>query len=213
MSNLSAKAVWNKYYVTNDQVLALINMWKEAPIYKKEKIQGIILERLSYLVYARIKGYRGRSFYGDLIQEGNIGLLKAMQEFNQERGLNFFKVAVWHIRSQIRQYLRGQKRYERQVRKQEKVLSSSFQETSAPSPHEYYEEKEGKEVLESVLNKLPHFEGNVLRMRYGICGSEKHTLQQIGDIFSVSRQYVQQIESKVMSKLKNNRQIKELYMA
>ena len=66
-------------------------------------------------------------------------------------------------------------------------------------------------VLESVLHRFPELESKVVRMRFGIGGSKRHTLQQIGDIFSVSRQYVQQIESRAILKLKKNRQIKEFY--
>jgi RNA polymerase sigma factor (sigma-70 family) len=208
MDNLSSEAAWKSYYVTNDQVLALIRMWKEASPTHKSKIQGIIIERLSYLIYSRIKGYKTRSFYSDLIQEGRIGLLKAIQDFDMERGLNFFKFSLWHIKNRVRYYVNSQKRFERGMRGYEKELNESI---DVPNPYEYYEEIEGKKVLEDVLHKLPELESKVVRMRFGMGGLKRHTLQQIGDIFSVSRQYVQQVESRAISKLKKNRQIKEFY--
>ncbi len=206
MSNLSKKAAWKKYYVTNEQVLSLIAIWKEASPRMKPKIQSVLIERLTYLIYTKIQGYKSKSFYGDLIQEGKLGLLKAMQDFNPDRCPNFFNFAIWHIRNRVRYYMRYQQRFEKGVKQN---LNDDFQ--VVPDPQECYEEEEGKKMLENVLNRLPEIEGRVVMMRFGIGGTRKHTFQQIGDMLSVSRQYVQQIESRAILKLKKNQEIKDFY--
>jgi RNA polymerase sigma factor (sigma-70 family) len=204
---MNNKKNWDDYYMTNESILSLIKSWKKATPAMQPKIQSFIVEQLSYLVYSKVKGYKSKLFYNDLIQEGRMGLLKSIQDFDVKRGPNFFKLANWNIKSKIKNYIKFQQRFEKIITKQKKNNEFNIVLT----PQECYEEKEGKKVIEKVLNKMSGIESKVVMMRFGVCGLKKHTLQQIGDIFSVSKQYVQQVELKAILKLKKNREINEFY--
>lgn len=200
---------WKSYYVSNEQVLALLKIFRDAPENKKEKIQSLLVKRLTYLVQSKIKGYRERPFYSDLLQEGKIGLLLAIEGFNPLRGVNFFKYAEWRILHQIKMYLRWQKRAERAVRAKEE---NYFGTICGPDPYEYYENIEKQVVLKKALDKLPEMDKRVLVMRFGMFGSDSHTFKQIGDIYSVSKQRIEQIQRRAISKLKNNREIRQFFV-
>lgn len=204
---MSNSQTWNVYYMTNDHVLELLSMLNCAPESRKKKIQESLIDQLSYLVYKRVQGYKSSQFYNDLIQEGKIGLLKSIEDFDPIRGLNFFKFAIWHIQHRINVYLKYQQRFEKERCRQRNIVSDTF----VTSPHELFEKHETIKVLNDVVGTLSEMESKIVMMRFGICGSTKHTLQQIGDIFSVSKQYIKQVESKAICRLKRNRTILDFY--
>ena len=196
------KKGWKGYYMYNDEALALIKMCREAePIYK-DKIQHELVRRLSYMVQSKIKVYRNRPFYTDLLQEGKLGLLKALKDFDPLRGLNFFKFASWHIQSSINGYIRWYKRNNKEVQRD----CFEFTSSQCSDPHEYYERKEGGRVLLNAINGLPEIDRQVVLMHFGICG-KNHTLEQIGDAFSLSKERIRQIEVRAMSKLRRNKEV------
>jgi len=84
------KNSWNSYYVNNDSVLELIEKYSGLSSDGKKKIQEKIVKLLAYLVFKRIRGYKNKPYYDDLLQEGKIGLIKAIEDFDISRGLNFF---------------------------------------------------------------------------------------------------------------------------
>jgi len=200
---------WKSYYVSNEQVLALLKIFRNAPDNEKPKIQSMLIKRLTYMVQSKIKGYRERSFYGDLLQEGKIGLLQAIKDFDPLRGVNFFKYAEWRILHQIRMYLRWQKRTEKFTISEEE---NYFGEACETNPYQYYEEIEGQIVLKQALEKLPEMDRRILVMRFGMFGSDSHTFKQIGDIYSVSKQRIEQIQRRAISKLRKNREIIQFFV-
>lgn len=200
------KNSWNTYYVNNDSVLELIEEFNILPIEGKRKIKEKIIKLLSYLVFKRIKGYKNKPYYDDLLQEGKIGLMKAVEDFDINRGLNFFKFAAWHIQHRINLYTNNQKRFLKDVKKQQKGGDEEIF-----NPFEKYEKIDQTKVLKRAIDCLPDIESKIIIMRFGIFGSNRYTLQQIGELFSVSRQYIQQLESKAILKLKKNQNIKEFY--
>jgi RNA polymerase sigma factor (sigma-70 family) len=203
------KATWNKYYVSNDEVLSLIKIYREAPFKRKRKIKGTILRRLDYLVYAKIKGYRNRPHYEDLLQEGRVGLMKAVEDFDYTRGINFFKYARWHIQSRITCLVKRHKREE--ARKGKMIEGGQQTDECEASPEIRYEIMEGVRVLRKAMDTLPDMDRHVLIMRFGMDGSNEQTLRQIGETFSLTKQRIAQIEKKAISKLKKNRQFKNFF--
>ena len=190
---------WNSYYIKNEEILDLINSWASADFNKKQEIQNIIINKLSYLIYAKIKLYKKEVFYNDLIQEGKIALITAMNDFDPNRGVNFFIVAGWHLSNRFRKFIRTVKNKEIQCENVEQFIKDTFQ-----SPSDYYERVEEEFIIKRALRNLPEMDRYILVMRYGIFDSEECTLQQIGDMFSVSKQYVEQMEKRALEKLKRN---------
>ena len=195
---------WKGYYLYNSDVLIMIENLREASPMCKERLLNDLIKKLTYMVQARIKCYKKQSFYPDLLQEGRLALIKAIEDFDSHRGINFFKFASWHIRSRINNYLRWWKRTCES--KDHKIL----QEDDVLTPHESFEKEEKKIILINAIGKLPKIDREVVMMRYGVNGYKNHTLKQIGDVFSLSKQRIQQIESRALAKLIKNRNIKDI---
>jgi len=197
---------YGNYYVYNDEVLALIKIWREASQKDKEKILTELVRRLSYMVQARIKGYRNQAIYLDLLQEGKIGLMKAIESFDISRGTNFFKLASWHIGSRIKNYLRWWQRTNRRVNSDNDI---NYME--APTPHDFIKKQEEQKVLLKAISCLPKLDRKVVMMRFGVGGHKNHTLKQIGDVFSLSKQQIQNIEFRAITRLSKNHELKVYY--
>jgi len=212
MSN-TVDSKWDKYYVNNDEALALLQMWRNGSVKDRTIVEKQIIHRLSYLVYSRVKGYKGKQYYEDLLQEGKAGLLESVRKFDSARGINFFKYGCWHIQNRIGRYLakhRRQNRFE-VLTDGEAPMKNQQGKERYMGPEELYEEEEGKRVLISALGSLPEIDRRVVLMRFGIDGSGGHTYKQIGDVFSVSKQRIEQITSRAISRLRKNTQIKNFF--
>jgi len=187
----------------NDQALALIKIWREASPRHKNKVLAELVRRLSYMVHSKIKYYKSQPFYSDLLQEGRLGLVKAIENFDTSRGINFFKFASWHILSRVNNHLKWVKRCSR------KVQNSALDEVL--TPQEYFEKQEEKKVLLKAIDALPEIDREVVMMRYGMGGHKNHTLKQVGDVFSLTKQRIQQIECRAIQKLSKSSEIKNLF--
>jgi len=193
----------SKYPVYNNEALALVSMWKNSSGREKAIAEKQIYHRLSYLIYKRIRGYKNSDYYDDLLQEGKLGLITAVEKFDPARGLNFFKFGVWCIQSKVSSFLRWKKKSVKES------LGCSFVCTSEiPDPGAQYEYKEGNRVLMSAIRSLPEIDRKIVLMRFGIDGSGGRTYREIGDVFSLSKQRIEQITSRAILKLRKNKQIK-----
>jgi RNA polymerase primary sigma factor len=198
----------------------------------------------------------------DLINEGNLGLIKAAQRFDETRGFKFISYAVWWIRQSILQALAEQARivrlplnkigsinkinktfadleqkYEREPSVQEiaEVLEmapddvkealkiagrhvsmdapiTQDEETTlydvilskdSPSPDKSLLTDSLRKEIERVLSTLTYREANILRLYFGLNGKHPHTLEEIGEEFSLTRERVRQIKEKAIKRLKN----------
>lgn len=194
----------SKYHMCNDEVLSLIEEWKGSSLQYKDKILSDLVYKLSYMVKSKIRYYRSQFFYDDLLQEGKIGVMRAIEDFNPSRGTNFFSFVSWHIQTKINSCLRLWKCSKNNV-DIDKFADNVFQYT----PHDYLEKIYDKKFLIKAVNFLPEIDRKVIMMHYGICGHKNHTFKQIGNIFSLSRQRIQQIETRAISKLGKYQEIKE----
>jgi len=122
-----------------------------------------------------------------------------MRDFDTNRGVNFFKFASWHMSNRFRKFIRTVKNKEIQFENVEQFIKDTFQ-----SPSDSYEIVEEEKNIKNMLRTLPEMDRYILVMRFGIFGAEELTLQQIGEIFSVSKQYVEQAEKKALEKLRKN---------
>ena len=155
----------------------------------------------------------------DLINEGNLGLIKAAEKFDETRGFKFISYAVWWIRQSILQALAEQSRIVRlplnqvgSLNKIGKVLSRFEQENERrPSAEELAEELDipVDKITDRALATLTERESDIIKMFFGI-GCQEVTLEEIGDKFGLTRERVRQIKEKAIRRLRQGTRSKLL---
>lgn len=217
------------------------------------------------LVVSVAKKYKGRGVpFLDLIQEGNIGLIKATHKYDHRRGFRFSTYATWWIRQTVTRAIADQGRtirvpvhihdrigqVFRSIRKLEQALgrhptteeisqesgetvpavqqllkvsrrplslehptdpedpqSEEFQDRlkddSSPSPVEVVSDALLKEQIAELLATLTPREARILRLRFGLTDGQSYTLEEVGQMFGLTRERVRQIEQKALSRLRH----------
>lgn len=135
----------------------------------------------------------------DLIQEGNIGLIQAIDRFDYRWGYAFSSYASIWIKHAI---LNALSKLQSAPAENDEILET-IEDEKTPLPIEVASAEDLRKATQRVLSSLPPHEANVLRLRFGIGVPCSHTLNEIGEIFNLSRERIRQIEAKALKALRD----------
>jgi len=182
---------------------------------KVQAMQNEIVTQLSFLVYNNARKYRNFPNYEDLVQEGFIGLIRAVQRFQHWRFPNFF---VWSKRWITNGIMRSAKKFdvvynpskERTIYIESPEIFENHEDNIDTGPEERYMEQELGEKISEMVNRLPERDKGVIKKIFGIDGERPQTLREIGPQFGLTYERIRQIKEKALLKLRRNPNIRDI---
>jgi RNA polymerase primary sigma factor len=266
-----------RLYLREIGKIPLLNAEEELALAQKvvsgdKRAKDQMAEANMRLVVSIAKRYVGRGLdLLDLIQEGNTGLLRAVEKFDPDKGFKFSTYATWWIRQAItraiadqartiripvhmvetiNKLLRTQRRLTQELNREptneeiakemeidvdkvehimkikqdissldasirddeeDSVLADFIEDEDTVSPEESATGQLLKEQVKDMLGALTEREQKILKLRFGLEDGKSHTLEEVGQEFSVTRERIRQIEAKALAKLRKHRDAKKLH--
>jgi len=265
-----------RLYLREIGKIPLLNAEEELALAKRvvageKRAKDQMAEANMRLVVSIAKRYVGRGLdLLDLIQEGNTGLLRAVEKFDPDKGFKFSTYATWWIRQAItraiadqartiripvhmvetiNKLLRTQRRLTQELNREpsneeiaaameidvdkvehimkikqdissldasvrddeeDSVLGDFIEDEDTVSPEESAAGQLLKEQVKDLLGSLTEREQKILKLRFGLEDGKSHTLEEVGQEFSVTRERIRQIEAKALAKLRKHKDSKKL---
>jgi RNA polymerase primary sigma factor len=266
-----------RLYLREIGKIPLLTAAEELALAKKvvagdKRAKDAMAEANMRLVVSIAKRYVGRGLdLLDLIQEGNTGLLRAVEKFDPDRGFKFSTYATWWIRQAItraiadqartiripvhmvetiNKLLRTQRRLTQELNREptneeiaaamemdvdkvehimkikqdissldasvrddeeDSVLGDFIEDEDTKTPTESASEQLLKEQVKTILGTLTEREQKILKLRFGLEDGKSHTLEEVGQEFSVTRERIRQIEAKALAKLRKHKDTRRLH--
>ncbi len=266
-----------RLYLREIGKIPLLNAQEELALAQRvvageKKAKDMMAEANMRLVVSIAKRYVGRGLdLLDLIQEGNTGLLRAVEKFDPDKGFKFSTYATWWIRQAItraiadqartiripvhmvetiNKLLRTQRRLTQELNREpsneeiakameidvekvehimkikqdissldasvrddeeDSVLADFIEDEDTISPEESATNQLLKEHVKDMLGALTEREQKILKLRFGLEDGKSHTLEEVGQEFSVTRERIRQIEAKALAKLRKHKDAKKLH--
>lgn len=230
-----------------------------------QEAKNQLVEANLRLVISIAKHYRGCGLtFQDLIQEGNIGLIKATERFDRDKGFRFCTYAAWWVKqsivraigesrtvrvpANINEQINKVRQMERQLRADlghepsveeiaeamnmkvshitdlysymantesldqqmgdedsDATLGSFIEDKTYVSPEANYIKANNRDIVNGVLDTLSEREGEILRYRFGLKDGTSKTLEEVGNIYGITKERVRQLEAKALRKLRDPR--------
>ncbi len=218
--------------LSSDQIKEAVRAIEKGEAKAKEAKSELVKANLRLVIsIAKRHINRGLSFL-DLIQEGNIGLMKAVDKFEYQRGYKFGTYATWWIRQGMTRAIADQARTIRIpvhmieiINKLNRTSRTLVQPISLETPigeeedsrlEDFIEDKETispqdaaissnmTKQIQRVLSTLNQREEKILRMRFGIGEKQDYTLEEVGQDFELTRERIRQIEEGALRKLRHS---------
>ncbi len=266
-----------RLYLREIGKIPLLNAEEELALAKRvvageKEAKDQMAEANMRLVVSIAKRYVGRGLdLLDLIQEGNTGLLRAVEKFDPDKGFKFSTYATWWIRQAItraiadqartiripvhmvetiNKLLRTQRRLTQEYNREptnaeiakemeideakvehimkikqdissldasirddeeESVLADFIEDEDTITPEESATGQLLKEQVKDMLGALTEREQKILKLRFGLEDGKQHTLEEVGQEFSVTRERIRQIEAKALAKLRKHKDARKLH--
>ncbi|MBL8121639.1 RNA polymerase sigma factor RpoD [Candidatus Saccharibacteria bacterium] len=266
-----------RLYLREIGKIPLLNAEEELDLAKRvvagdKEAKDQMAEANMRLVVSIAKRYVGRGLdLLDLIQEGNTGLLRAVEKFDPDKGFKFSTYATWWIRQAItraiadqartiripvhmvetiNKLLRTQRRLTQEFNREptnaeiakemeieeakvehimkikqdissldasirddeeESVLADFIEDEDTVTPEESATGQLLKEQVKDMLSALTDREQKILKLRFGLEDGKQHTLEEVGQEFSVTRERIRQIEAKALAKLRKHKDARKLH--
>ncbi len=201
-------------YLNSIQNIAILSPEEERKLaedlYYREDLEAarqLVMAHLRFVVHIA----RGYSGYGlpqeDLIQEGNVGLMKAVRKFNPEVGVRLISFAVHWIKSEIHEYvLKNWKIVKVATTKAQRKLFFDYLTNEDSDPMEIVEKEDFARdqinQLQSAISDLDERSQLILKERW--LTDDKPTLHELADKYGISAERIRQIEKKAMEKIRTN---------
>lgn len=180
---------------------------------EKNAREPLITHNLRLVVYIAKKFDSTGVSVEDLISIGTIGLIKAVNTFCPERNIKLATYASRCIENEILMYLRKTSQLKNEVSIEEplnvdldgnELLLSDVLGSDADIINHDIEQEVEWSLLNSAVANLSDREKNIMELRFGLFGKEKHTQKEVADSLGISQSYISRLEKRIISKLKKN---------
>ena len=205
------------YYINGPELLfPPLDPEKEAELIKridcdKDAVNTLIVHNLRLVVYIAKKFENTGVGLEDLTSIGSIGLIKAINTYKADKNIKLATYASRCIENEILMYIRksANKRFEISMEEPlntdwdgNELLLSDVLGTDEDSVYKSIEASEDSKIIREAVSKLNKREQLIIKLRFGLDGSEEKTQKEVADMLGISQSYISRLEKKIFKRLK-----------